>query len=63
MKLYIADLFNTTHDWDEINTWCRQQFGPHSMPMTPESRWGNSFNSSWKFRDKQDYVLFMLRWS
>ena len=58
---YIADLWNTGADIDAINKWCTEQFGDKGKP-TGWSRWINNNNSLFRFRDEQDYVLFLLRW-
>jgi hypothetical protein len=42
----------------DVYNWCRQQFGPAGCLH----RWTN--DGGWvRFRDKDDMLLFLLRWS
>lgn len=50
-------------DYDEVNDWCAQHFGPHPKRPDAWSRWWHKFEDSILFRDKEDFVLFTLRWS
>jgi hypothetical protein len=60
-KWYEAD-----YDWihyGEVNTWCKEQFGPHDKNPDAWSRWDHKYEGRIYFRDEKDYVLFMLRWA
>jgi hypothetical protein len=61
-KWYEADMFNRGLS-REMREWCIEHFGP--LPKNPDawSRWTNQWNSTFRFRDAQDYEWFMLRWS
>ena len=50
-------------DYDAVDEWCEQQFGPHPKRPDAWSRWWHKFHNSILFRDEKDYILFMLRWS
>jgi hypothetical protein len=43
--------------------WCEQQFGAHPKNPDAWSRWYLFRSGCIRFRDEQDYVLFVLRWS
>jgi hypothetical protein len=58
---YVAD-FDWVHH-GEVLEWCKQQFGPHPNNPDAWSRWYNKYSEKIHFRDHQDYVLFLLRWS
>ena len=63
-KWYEADL-----DWGDwknfgaIFEWCEQQFGAHPKNPDAWSRWYRFGSDCIRFRDEQDYMLFLLRWS
>jgi hypothetical protein len=46
-------------NYNDMVEWCEQQFGPHYE----NPRWNYYKLRQIVFRDKQDYVLFLLRWS
>ena len=50
-------------DYDEIVDWCKEQFGPHDNQPDAWSRWVHTYEDQIHFRDQNDYVLFVLRWS
>ena len=50
-------------DYDAVDEWCAQQFGPHPKRPDAWSRWWHKFEDSILFRDEKDYILFTLRWS
>lgn len=50
-------------DGVEIGKWCAEQFGPHPTQADAWSRWCCENNLKIRFRDEQDYVWFILRWS
>jgi hypothetical protein len=62
-KWYVADLWNSDHDMDEVREWCVEQFGPRVLNPDAWSRWINHLNSTFRFSNEADYVLFTLRWS
>jgi tRNA isopentenyl-2-thiomethyl-A-37 hydroxylase MiaE len=62
-KWYIADLFNTGHNMNEVREWCTTQFGKKDKNADAWSRWTNNNNSLFRFRDEKDYIMFVLRWS
>jgi len=49
--------------YDEINEWCSENFGPHPAHPDAWSRWWHRYENSILLRDKEDYLLFILRWS
>lgn len=61
-KWYEADLFNKGYRMDEVREWCVEQFGPQDHNPDAWSRWTNSMNSTFRFRDQKDYQWFVLRW-
>jgi hypothetical protein len=50
-------------DYLEVRKWCIEQFGPEPWPQDAWSRWYHKYHNRIFFRDHQDYVLFLLRWS
>jgi hypothetical protein len=62
-KWYVADLWNSDHNMDEVRAWCVEQFGPRVLNPDAWSRWINHLNSTFRFSNEADYVLFTLRWS
>jgi hypothetical protein len=50
-------------DYDAVDEWCEQQFGPQDRRPDSWSRWWHKFETSILFRDEKDYMLFVLRWS
>lgn len=50
-------------DYLEVRKWCMEQFGPEPWPQDAWSRWYHKYYNRIFFRDHQDYVLFLLRWS
>jgi hypothetical protein len=60
---YVASYAKNITD-HEVATWCTENFG--CTPKHPDAwtRW--TYGSSYKtirFRDEQDYMWFLLRWS
>jgi hypothetical protein len=49
-------------DYHAVDAWCSQQFGPHPARPDAWSRWWHKFEYSILFRDKEDYIMFKLRW-
>ena len=49
-------------DYDAIMEWCTEQFGPKPRRPDAWTRWTDIHIDRIRFRDEQDYVLFMLRW-
>jgi len=49
-------------DYDEIVDWCNEQFGPHPTRADAWSRWVHVYADKIQFRDKEDYMLYVLRW-
>lgn len=49
-------------DYNEVNRWCIEQFGPH--PQNPDAwcRWAHYYEDQIHFRDERDYNWFILRW-
>lgn len=51
--------------WEPIQErldWCTETFGPQPKNHDSWSRWYTSFTTV-RFRDKQDYEWYMLKWS
>ena len=54
------------HEFVDVHSWCIEQFGPPDRCPDAWSRWGFSVElwlTDIYFRDEEDYVLFLLRWS
>lgn len=51
-----------TADYYAVDAWCSQRFGPHPAYPDAWSRWWHKFEDSILFRDKEDYMMFVLRW-
>ena len=53
--------FNTEF-YEEVHSWCEQEFGMH--PKNPDAwcRWWHKFEGSILFRDRKDANWFSLRW-
>jgi hypothetical protein len=49
-------------DYHAVDAWCSQQFGPHPSRPDAWSRWWHKFEYSILFRDREDYIMFKLRW-
>lgn len=58
---YVAE-FNVK-DFTDVVHWCREQFGPHPRHPDAWSRWKHTYENKIHFRDEQDYMWFLLRWS
>jgi len=59
---YVADF--KWDDYDEVHAWCEQQFGP-APPIARQdawTRWMHKYGDQIHFRDKEDYVWFVLKW-
>jgi hypothetical protein len=50
-------------DYDEVSAWCTEMFGRHPKHPDAWSRWVHTYEDQIFFRDQQDYILFVLRWS
>jgi hypothetical protein len=50
-------------DYTDVVHWCREQFGLHPRNPDAWSRWWHQYEDKIYFRDEQDYLLFLLRWS
>jgi hypothetical protein len=65
-KFTRAKWYEADYDWiqyDEVRTWCTEQFGKHDIHPNAWSRWDHKYEGKIFFRDEADYVLFTLRWS
>ena len=51
---YKSALYWDEHDFESINTWCRQTFDPHTYKMFMRSVW---------FLREEDAILCKLRWT
>jgi len=61
-KWYEVYLFSKS--WDPVQErldWCEKQFGPQPKNVDAWSRWYTS-HTTLRFRDKEDYIMFKLRW-
>lgn len=64
--------YNFSRDWyvaefdhrryNEVIAWSREQFGPVPLVSDAWTRWFSNYGDRIFFRDKQDYVIFSLRW-
>ena len=54
----------TLREWLVLEDWCWDNFGERPMNRWPDSgdRWFANNNAFW-FKDEQDLMMFMLRWS
>ena len=50
-------------DQTDVVYWCWEQFGPHPRNPDAWSRWEHRYANKIYFRDEQDYMWFLLRWS
>jgi hypothetical protein len=57
---YVAD-FDREY-YFEVEAWCADQFGPHPKRPDAWSRWVHRYEDQIHFRDKEDYIMFKLRW-
>ena len=49
--------------WHNMENWCKDIFGlSPSTVVTPNARW-YAFNSRFYFREKEDQMMFVLKWS
>ena len=61
-----AKWYEGKFDWrkyDEVHYWCEQNFGKHDKRPDAWSRWNHLYEDMILFRDEQDYIMFVLRWS
>ena len=58
---YVAEF--DWEDYDEVDKWCEQHFGPHPSNPDAWSRWHHTYSDKIHFAYEKDYVLFTLRWS
>ena len=58
---YVAEF--DIKDYTDVVHWCREQFGPHPKHSDAWSRWVHKYEDKIHFRDEQDYMWFLLRWS
>lgn len=47
----------------EVIAWSTAQFGPRPRASDAWTRWFSNYGDRIFFRDEQDYMLFILRWS
>lgn len=59
-KWYVADF--DWQDYNVVNRWCIDNFGPHPTHPDAWSRWVHNFENQIHFRDEKDYQWFVLRW-
>lgn len=57
---YIAEFDD--RQYFEVEKWCAEQFGPHPQNPDAWSRWYHKYQDRIHFRDKEDYIMFKLRW-
>ena len=57
---YVAEF--DIKDYTDVVHWCREQFGPHPRNPDAWSRWEHRYENKIHFRDKEDYIMFVLRW-
>lgn len=50
-------------DYGAVRIWCAEQFGPRPKNLDVWSRWYIPGWTTVRFRDEQDYMWFVLRWS
>lgn len=49
--------------WHDMENWCKDTLGlSPSTVVTPNARW-YAFNSRFYFREKEDQMMFVLKWS
>lgn len=50
--------------WDNMERWCSNTLGdiPRDVSRAPNARW-YAFNSRFYFREKEDQMMFVLKWS
>lgn len=55
---------NNSNAWNEMMAWMIKQFGPSADDgvWTPDMRWYAN-NAKFWFRNEQDLLLFVLKWS
>jgi hypothetical protein len=57
--------YQATYDdcyYDEVRAWCTEQFGPQPKVADAWTRWHHKYHNIVFFRDKEDYIMFKLRW-
>lgn len=62
---FSRDWYVVEYNWmhhDGVIAWCTEQFGPHPNAPDAWSRWHNPYSDRIHFRDKEDYLMFVLRW-
>jgi len=57
---YVAE-FNIA-DYTDVVHWCTEQFGSHPKYPDAWTRWMHKYGDHIHFRDKEDYVWFVLKW-
>jgi len=49
--------------WNEISQWCYDMYGRPGDPFTDVAERWYLNNSAYWFRNEEDVMMFMLRWS
>ena len=62
-KYFVGFRYNELNKFNEVRAWCWEQFGPHPRNPDAWSRWEHRYANKIHFRDEQDYMWFLLRWS
>jgi hypothetical protein len=57
---YVAEF--DVDDYTDVVHWCTEQFGSHPKYPDAWSRWEHRYENKIHFRDKEDYIMFKLRW-
>lgn len=59
-KWYEAD--HRYDDYNDVIAWCTEHFGPRPRYPDAWTRWCDIHIDRIRFRDKEDYLMFVLRW-
>ena len=57
---YVAEF--SWEERDGVHDWCTEQFGPRPKVADAWTRWYDNYHDRIFFRDKEDYIMFKLRW-
>jgi hypothetical protein len=50
-------------NWNDMESWCNKNFGSKpKVVITPNARW-YAFNGRFYFKDQEDQMMFVLKWS
>jgi hypothetical protein len=60
-KWYVAEF--DWKDYDKVDNWCAEQFGPQPDRPDAWSRWYHHYSDKIHFANEKDYVLFVMRWA